>query len=128
MPCTRLFTEARGSFELCQRSRGGSRSHGAAATHAGAFRQPAEAAVTDRAKRKIPVHLVVGTRDPFFPANVVRFNRDYLAKKGFPIELEEISGHDHDYYGIAGRINREAWAFLSDKQLRGTPRSKFQDE
>jgi len=98
----------------------------AASVHAGAFRNPREAAVVERAKRKIPVQLIVGTRDPFFPVKVVRFNRDYIATKGFPVELKEISGHDHNYYGISSRINRDAWTFLKDKQLPAAPQSKFQ--
>jgi len=99
----------------------------AVSVHAGAFRQPAEAVVVERARRKIPVQLIVGTRDPFFPVRIVRINRDYFSKNGFPVELIEIPGHDHDYYRISSKVNRRAWRFLKDKQLPRAPKSKFAD-
>jgi predicted esterase len=98
----------------------------AAAVHAGALRQPDEIATIEWAKRKLPIQLLIGTRDPFFPIDAVRRTRELLEAKQFPVDLQEISGHDHDYYGIAAKINEQAWSFLKDKTLPAPPRSEFQ--
>jgi poly(3-hydroxybutyrate) depolymerase len=68
--------------------------------------------------RKTPIQIQVGTRDPFFPLRLVRATRDIFTAAGFTIDLREIPGHDHNYYVVSDRINREAWAFLRDKRLR----------
>lgn len=41
-----------------------------------------------------------------------------MKKRGFPIELTEIAKHDHWYYDLAPKINRNAWDFLI-KQRQG---------
>ena len=43
----------------------------------------------------------------------------------FPVELTEIKGHTHDYYGRSSSINKEAWAFLQKQRLEGEP--KYQE-
>lgn len=78
----------------------------------------------DEAERKIPVALFVGTRDPFFPLNVVRPTRDAYAKRGFTAELTEIPNHDHNYYKLSADINAKAWAFLKQHRLAGAARYK----
>ena len=60
----------------------------------------------------------VGANDQFFPFATVRATRDELKKRGFPIELTEIAKHDHWYYDLAPKINRNAWDFLI-KQRQG---------
>ena len=47
-----------------------------------------------------------------------------LNAHGFKARLTEIKGHTHDYYGSAGDINKDAWAFLKDHKLAADP--KFQ--
>lgn len=96
----------------------------AAAVHAGAFRDSSEASVLAFASRKIPVFLIVGSRDQFFPLHAVRETKQVFDAKGFPCELLELQGHDHDYYARSDEINRKAWAFLSSKHLDAEARYK----
>ncbi|HVS20191.1 MAG TPA: hypothetical protein VHD88_00010, partial [Pyrinomonadaceae bacterium] len=42
------------------------------------------------AKRKIPLFIMVGTNDPFFPLADVRATRDELVKHGLTVQLTEI--------------------------------------
>jgi poly(3-hydroxybutyrate) depolymerase len=93
----------------------------AGAIHAGRL-QEGNLSVIDRAKRKIPIHIIVGTQDPLFPLELVRATRDALTAKGIPATMEEIRRHDHDYYKIAFRINDEAWSFLKQHELPGDPK------
>ena len=67
--------------------------------------------------RKTPIQIQVGTRDPFFPLPAVRATRDLFSAAGFTIDLREIPEHDHNYYVVSDRINREAWTFLREKRL-----------
>jgi tetratricopeptide (TPR) repeat protein len=92
----------------------------ATAIHAGALTAQAMPAV-DIAKRKIPIHIQVGTVDGFFPLSVVRATRDALNAQGFEVQLVEISGHDHWYYDLAPKINQTAWDFLKAFELSGEP-------
>ena len=73
------------------------------------------------AKRKTPIHLQVGDRDPLFPVNDVRKTRDALAAGGFPVELKVIPNHDHWYYDLAPKINLTAWEFLTTHELPRDP-------
>jgi poly(3-hydroxybutyrate) depolymerase len=93
----------------------------AAVSNAGSL--PAEhLAVLDNATRKIPILLVVGSQDPFFPVPVVEATRDVLAARGFPVELEIIPHHTHAYYRHADEINDIAWRFLSRHALTSDPK------
>lgn len=93
----------------------------AVAIHAGALR-PADGVIVERASRKIPFHIAVGTVDRFFPLEAVRATRDMLIKSGFSVDLVEMKGHDHWYYDLAPKINATAWTFLKDKKLSEDPR------
>lgn len=93
----------------------------ATAIHAGSIRDSDQAFFT-QAKRKIPVHIEVGTEDPFFPLTAVRATRDFFAKREFPVELVEIPRHDHRYYDLAPKINRSSWDFLKQHALAGEPK------
>ena len=88
----------------------------ATAVHAGAL-HPENYSVIDVAKRKIPIFIFVGTKDPFFPLNVVRPTRDELNKRGFSAELTELPNHDHWYYDLAPKINSSAWELLKKHEL-----------
>lgn len=94
----------------------------AVSVHAGGFRQPAEGLVVNLASRKIPLLLVAGTEDQFFPPAVLASTRDLFVKNGFPVELREIPGHDHNYYVVADKINRQVWEFLSGRRLDADPK------
>lgn len=98
-----------------------SRYFAAASAHAGAFRSAAEAAVVQNVPRKVPLQLIVGKQDPFFPVQAVEATRDLFVKAGFEVDLQEITGHDHNYYGISSSVNGLAWQFLKDKKLSLEP-------
>lgn len=91
----------------------------ASAAHAGALRS--KDAAIEIAKRKTPIAIFVGTRDPFFPLADVRGTRDDLNKQGFAAELTEVPGHDHNYYVMASKINDSAWEFLKKHELKEDP-------
>ena len=93
----------------------------ATAIHAGLL-DPGDYKFTDYAKRKIPLAIFVGDKDPFFPFNQVAATRDVLKAKGFTVELTKIANHDHWYYDLAPKINQSAWDFLKAHSLTEEPR------
>ncbi|HEX6728989.1 MAG TPA: PHB depolymerase family esterase [Pyrinomonadaceae bacterium] len=93
----------------------------ATAVHAGAL-APEDGPYLDRARRKIPIAIFVGTNDNFFPLPVVRATRDALTARGFKVELTEMKDHTHWYYDRAPEINRSAWDFLKGHELNEDPR------
>jgi len=94
----------------------------AVAVHAGAFRSKTEMEMIGNAKRKIPISIWVGTNDPFFSLREVRATRDAFATKDIVVQVNEIPGHDHNYYGIASRVNASAWEFLKQAELSAEPK------
>ncbi len=92
----------------------------ATAIHAGAL-SPDSYSDVEYAKRKIPIAIWVGDRDPFFPLDQVRATKNVFASKGFPVELTEMPNHDHWYYDLAPKINRSAWEFLKKYELSSDP-------
>lgn len=93
----------------------------AVAIHAGAMKTR-DVSLVEGAKRKIPIYMVVGTVDPFFPLTDVRATRDMLNKNGFDSQLIEMPGHDHNYYDPAPKINAGVWSFLKEQKLAEDPR------
>lgn len=93
----------------------------AGAIHAGRLLE-GNLSVIDQAKRKIPIHIIVGSQDPLFPPELVRPTEVALNAKGIPATMEVIKRHDHDYYKIAFRINDKAWSFLKQHELPGDPK------
>jgi poly(3-hydroxybutyrate) depolymerase len=92
----------------------------AVAVHAGAV--PADGmSYLDRAGRRIPMAIWVGTEDAFFPLSVVRATKTALASHGFPVQLNEMTGHTHDYYSRAPAINKAVWSFLQMHKLTEDP-------
>ena len=94
----------------------------AVAVHAGAFRSKTEIEMISSARRKIPIAIWVGTSDPFFSVREVQATRDAFAAKNIVVQVTEIPGHNHNYYGIAGRINASAWEFLKQVELSAEPK------
>ena len=94
----------------------------AVAVHAGAFRSKTEIEMIANAKRKIPISIWVGTSDPFFSLREVRATRDAFAAKDIVVQVNEIPGHDHNYYGMAGSINASVWEFLKQVELPAEPK------
>jgi predicted esterase len=93
----------------------------ATAVHAGALRSD-DGPFIERAKRKIPISIFVGTNDSSFPLSVVRATHDALNTRGFKPELHEIKGHNHWYYDRAPEINKSAWTFLKAHELGADPK------
>ena len=115
-----LFGHSAGASFSLQMAVAESTYFAAAAVHAGML-HPQSYPMADEAKRKIPLKIMVGTRDRFFPLDKVRTSRDALSERGFPIELIEIEGHDHNYYARAPKINEQCWEFLYGHRLEGEP-------
>ena len=95
----------------------------AAAGHAGSWREKDEFEIMQSARRKTPVAIWVGTKDPFFSIASARATRDALIAKGFTAQLTEMPGHDHWYYDLAPKINEGAWEFLKQYELPTEPRA-----
>lgn len=93
----------------------------ATAIHAGAWRETREFSLIDYAKRKIPLAIVVGDQDRFFPLSAVKSTSDRLKEKGFDVELSVIKGHDHWYYDLAPKINEQLWNYLKKYELAEEP-------
>lgn len=94
----------------------------ATAIHAGAWRMQNEYSVLSSVRRKIPIAIWVGTRDPHFQLPEVRATHDALKAKGIPIQVTEMPNHDHNYYDLAPTINQSAWEFLKQYELSDEPR------
>jgi len=90
------------------------------AIHAGAL-QEGNSWLINAAARKIPMAIWVGTVDNYFPLATVRATRDQLKAHDIPVELTEIPKHDHWYYDMAPKINKDAWEFLKKNSLPVDP-------
>lgn len=88
----------------------------AIAVHAAAIDSDYEGIVKE-ATRQIPIAIFIGDEDPLVPLAPVRRTRDLLRQAGFPVEYEEIPGHDHHYEQVADKLNREAWRFFEAHPL-----------
>jgi poly(3-hydroxybutyrate) depolymerase len=93
----------------------------AVAAHAGALR-PGDAPIIDRAQRKIPMAIWVGTRDSMVPLRMVRDTGAVLKARGFPVALTEIPGHTHSYDELGRDVTAQAWEFLRKEALHTDPR------
>ncbi|MGI8782782.1 MAG: alpha/beta hydrolase family esterase [Acidobacteriota bacterium] len=116
-----LFGHSAGAGQALYLSLFESEYFAATAVHAGALGTD-DGPFIERAQRKIPIAIFVGTNDQLFPLSVVRATRDALNARGFKSELTEIRGHTHWYYDRASEINRSAWEFLKGHELGGEPR------
>lgn len=93
----------------------------AAVLSAGAI-EPAYFKIFDYADRKIPMGIVIGTKDPLFPLSLVHPVIEALKSRGFPVAVDEIPGHDHNYRKRSVEINDWAWKFMSPVHLDQEPR------
>jgi poly(3-hydroxybutyrate) depolymerase len=116
-----LFGHSAGAGHALYMSLFESQYFAATAIHAGALPRQSYSYIDD-AKRKIPVAIWVGTVDQSFPLPVVRATRDAMNERGFSVQLTEIPNHDHWYYDLAPKINKEAWEFLKKYELTEDPR------
>jgi poly(3-hydroxybutyrate) depolymerase len=116
-----LFGHSAGAVFALGMSMFESKYFAATAIHAGAWRDAQEFSLIDFAKRKIPLALVVGDRDPFFPVAAVKSTSDRLKERGFEVETTVIKGHTHSYYDLAPKINEQLWSYLKKYELTGEP-------
>lgn len=93
----------------------------AGAIHAGAVSSD-YFSIFDYATRKIPLAIYIGTKDQFYPIDVVRATSEALKKRGFPLVYREIPDHDHNYKLVAPQINVEIWEYFAANPLPGEPR------
>jgi poly(3-hydroxybutyrate) depolymerase len=93
----------------------------AGAIHAGAISSDYYS-IFDAATRKIPMAIYIGTRDQFYPIDVLRNVRDALQKRGFDLLYTEMPGHDHNYKAVAPQINQEIWDFFEKNPLPAEPK------
>ncbi len=93
----------------------------AAAVHAGALPVPEQLASFLPASRRVPISIWVGDRDPFFPMSAMKPTVNFLQINGFPGQFSVLLNHAHNYYGIADRVNKEAWLFLESHVLENEP-------
>jgi poly(3-hydroxybutyrate) depolymerase len=93
----------------------------AVAVHAGSFRSSADFATVRMARRKLPVLIISGDRDPIFPLASVKSTVAAMQTAGIPAEGYIIKG-DHRYYALGNSVNARAWEFLKKQSLKGTPR------
>jgi poly(3-hydroxybutyrate) depolymerase len=93
----------------------------AVGVHAGALQEDSYRFV-ENAPRKTPIAIWVGTRDPFFPLDVVRGTRDALNARGFQVQLREMGGHDHNYYAVSHEVNKAVWEFFRVNELASGPK------
>lgn len=93
----------------------------AAAVHAGALPVPDQFTPFLPATRRVPIAIWVGDRDPFFPMSAVKPTVDFLQTNGFPGEFSILLNHNHNYYGLADKVNKAAWSFLESKALEEDP-------
>ena len=91
------------------------------AVYAGAWRDKSNFDALTAARRKIPMLVMVGDKDQFFPVTTVRKTVTAIQEAGHPVSLTVIKGHGHSYADIAPRINRATWEFLKPIELEVTP-------
>jgi len=68
--------------------------------------------ILDKAKRKTPIIIYMGERDPLVSVKNVRRTKELLERKGFPVKYEEILDHDHNYYEVSKRVNAGVWEYF----------------
>jgi poly(3-hydroxybutyrate) depolymerase len=117
-----LFGHSGGAVFALGMSMFESRYFAATAIHAGAWRDAQEFPLMNYAKRKIPMAIVVGDRDQFFPVSAVKTTSERLKEKGFDVEVTVLKGHGHGgYYTNASKINEQLWNRLSRFELTEEP-------
>ena len=116
-----LFGHSAGAVFALNMSMLESKYFAAVAIHAGAWRDRRDFMVLSAAKRKIPIAIVVGDADQYFPMADVTATTDKLKENGFTVDLTVMKGHDHWYYDLAPKINEGEWSFIKKYQLTEDP-------
>jgi poly(3-hydroxybutyrate) depolymerase len=116
-----LFGQSAGAVFALQMACLESEYFAAAAIHAGAV-SSGYFSIFDFATRKIPIAIYIGTRDQFFPLDVVRATSEALKARDFPLLYREMPNHAHNYGEVSGRINEEIWAYFAANPLPADPK------
>jgi len=116
-----LFGQSAGAVFALQMAVLESEYFAAAAIHAGAISSD-YFSIFDAATRKIPLAIYIGTRDQFFPLDVVRATSEALKARNFPLLYKEIPDHRHSYAEVSERINPEIWEYFDSHPLPSDPR------
>ncbi|MGO9777107.1 MAG: alpha/beta hydrolase family esterase [Terracidiphilus sp.] len=90
--------------------------YAAAAVHAGALSSD-YGAILALANRRIPIAIWSGNLDSIYPLEMVKQTKSILEANGYPVELNVMPGHNHDYFTVDGAVNERAWKFLKKSQL-----------
>lgn len=116
-----LFGQSAGAVFALQMAVLESEYFAAAAIHAGAVSSD-YFSIFDAATRKIPLAIYIGTRDQFFPLEVVRATSEALQARDFPLLYKEIPDHRHSYREVSDTINPEIWEYFTTHPLPAEPR------
>ncbi len=94
----------------------------AVAAHASAF-QPGNYSWFDAPKRKLPISIQAGNQEQELSLRMelVRGTEAQMRQRGLPVEVTVLRGHDNHYADLSGKINRQAWDFLSQHPLPADP-------
>jgi poly(3-hydroxybutyrate) depolymerase len=90
------------------------------AAHAGAL-APAFFAAIEKAPRRIPIALWIGTDDQVVPVRFVRDTYDALLQEHFPAKLTELKKHTHSFAERGPEVVEKAWEFLAKARLTRDP-------
>lgn len=85
----------------------------AIAIHAGAWRSISEYNLASAPGRRVPMKIIIGDLDEFFPLSLARKTEAALRQAGFPIEVTIVAGQHHWFDNrTAPEIEAAAWTFL----------------
>lgn len=90
------------------------------AAHAGAL-IPSFFPAIEKAPRKIPIALWIGTDDQVVPIKFVRDTYDALLEQSFPAKLTELKRHTHSFAERGNEVVEKAWEFLAKFRLPRDP-------
>jgi poly(3-hydroxybutyrate) depolymerase len=86
----------------------------ATAVHAGSL-APEHYNLFAKARRRMPIAIWVGDRDPFFPLAAVKGTEKEFESNGFRVEMSILPNQTHSY--DSGDVSRRAWQFFQKTRL-----------
>jgi poly(3-hydroxybutyrate) depolymerase len=115
-----LFGHSGGGHHVLQVALLESEYFAAVAAHAGALVPDFYPAI-EKARRRIPVALWIGTSDTVVPPIAVRNTYDAFIGGGFSAKLTELRGHTHSFAERGPEVVQKAWEFLKREKLKKDP-------
>jgi polyhydroxybutyrate depolymerase len=76
--------------------------------------------ILDHAQRKMPIAIYIGDSDQLVSLKNVRRTRALLQKRGFMVHYMELRDHDHNYYAVSDKVNRDAWKFFAEQSAENS--------